>query len=132
MKRKLKDNDEVSVCLTGLLKDFEFCHMDGVIESHDPHNVTVRLDQLGGQTVRVAKDDLRPPVRGANKGTVWKKGDKVHVLQTIEGVDGWWEATVIKKEARKWRIKWTGEYEDYSDEDIVSGTKMRRADADGF
>ncbi len=107
-------------------KTFNFCHMDGTIESVEFTTVTVKFEQLG-RSATVEHDHLAT-VRDAEKGVKWKKGDKVHVLQTIEGVDGWWEATIVGPRRQKWKIEWTGQYEEHSDKVQVAGNLIRRAD----
>ena len=120
--------DRVCVDLTGL-KRFEnnnFCHMDGVIvKRKEDGSFVVLLDDLK-EEVDAEQDHLEPR-RDADPREKWEKGDAVQVLETNSGIDGWWDATVVKKSGKKWQVKWRGEYEAHGDLSTVDAKKMRRA-----
>ncbi len=119
--------NNVSVRLTGVPKfeNFTCCHMDGVVTEVTDAHVTVHFEQLGREA-RVEHDRLSH-TRGPNVRVQWKVGDKVHVLETNEGVDGWWEATVVKPWGKSWVVKWTAEYEAHGNESRAASKNMRRA-----
>ena len=87
--------------------------------------VTVKLDALA-RKVKVHPGCLGPQ-RVAESGMQWQVGDPVHVLETNEGVDGWWEAAILRQKKNGWKILWHGQYEDHDDEGFVNGAHLRRA-----
>lgn len=122
--------DAVGVNLSELrgFLDFRYCHMDGVVEqvaAQGSAPFTVVLDGLD-RRVKVSRDRLEPK-RGAEPRVEWVAGDAVHVLETNDGIDGWWEATIVAKEKSRWKVKWTGQYTEHGDETAVSGNRIRRA-----
>ena len=118
----------VSVDLTGL-KGFEnntHCHMDGVIDQKkEDGSFSVRLTALN--RVVIVDQDCLEAQRDAEPHEEWKKGDAVQVLESNGGIDGWWDAIVIKKSGKKWEVKWKGQYEAHEDVSLVDHKKMRRA-----
>lgn len=53
----------------------------------------------------------------------------MHVLETNEGIEGWWEATIVGRKKNMWKVRWEAEYEEHGDEDVVEGSCIRRAGA---
>ena len=126
-KRKNKEAENVCVCLTGLsgFENYQFCHMDGhvVEEAKDGGQVTVEFPLL--QKRASVERDRISSVRGAADSTVrWKKNDAVHVFHA----NGWWEATIVGAAGKKkWKVKWTGQYNDCEDEELVDAKDLRSA-----
>ena len=117
--------DPVCVDLTDALQNYDFCHMDGVIvKRKEDGSFVVLLDDLK-EEVDAEQDHLEPR-RDADPREKWEKGDAVQVLETNSGIDGWWDATVVKKSGKKWQVKWRGEYEAHGDLSTVDAKKMRR------
>jgi hypothetical protein len=121
-----RKGNQVCACLTDIpgFKDYKYCHMDGVIDSVANDKAVVKLTQLG-KSVQVTLDQLER-VRKANEGGQWRKGQRVQVLQTLDSVDGWWDAFIVKQvKPTRWKVKWVGKYEGFSDE-VVVGARMLR------
>lgn len=121
--------DLAHVRLTDLdgYSSFQYCHMEGVIETLTASKATVKLIQLHS-TVNVALNRLSPATQPEQLQRPWKAGDKVHVLQNIDGVEGWWEAFIMSaSENNFWNIQWAGQYADWSDEQQVAAELLRVA-----
>lgn len=124
-----KRQTRVSVDLSHL-KDYQYCHMDGVVikSCPDTHKITVHLEQIK-RTVCVSQDCVAP-LRGHDASREWKAGQHVHVLCCIDGVESWWDALIVRKDKNTkdgWVIEWKGKYEDHCDRETVSRKRIRSA-----
>lgn len=127
-----KVGDDVCVRLTDLesldgYEEFNFCHMNGRIQKLSGNSATLQLDN--GQTVEAGLDRLNP-CRVAEVGHAWEGGAKVEILEVHDGIEGWWEARIVGKVGKNWRVRWLGEYEIHGDESVVSANSIRSGTLD--
>ena len=122
----------VSVNMTGIKgwENYNHCFLDGKVVkvqgSGANKRFTVKLDQFTTTYKVTVPASAIQHQREATKNAVWKAGDKVQIWEEHNTTEGWWEATVVDVNAQRLRVRWKGQYEEKSEEE-VDAAKTRTA-----
>lgn len=104
---------------------FQWCSMDGIVLAGRQNIYHVFLLYLGWD-VKVYEDRLQEK-RGPDLYIDWIPGQHVQVLESNDGVDGWWDAHIVCRTGKnQWKVRWFGLYKGRPDTDKVSGNRLRK------